>query len=143
MRSILAFLTLLVPLLIIGCEKPRLGSDTSFARSTFVSLAKGDTAVQSKIDWETLTALGENVGVKYNLIPTETEKQQFRLGFITEFASSFRQSGGSVDNFTNWKVTFRDSTRTEVTADSPNGLLTLTVSERDSVERISSIGMIK
>ena len=143
MRTILASFALGACIFMIGCEKAALKTDTSFARATFISLAKGDTAVQNQIDWPTLTAMGTNVGAEYNLIPTETEKQQFRLNFITEFASSFRQSGGSVDNFTNWKVTFSDSTRTEVTADSPNGLLTLTVSERDSVERVSSIGMIK
>ena len=137
MRTILASLALGACIFMVGCEKAVLKTDTSFARATFISLAKGDTAVQNQID------MGTNVGAEYNLIPTEKEKQQFRLNFITEFASSFRQSGGSVDNFTNWKVTFSDSTRTEVTADSPNGLLTLTVSERDSVERVSSIGMIK
>ncbi len=143
MRSTLLTLTFLAPLCITSCKKTQPAGDVSFARSTFISLAKGDTDVQSKIDFATLTALGDNVGAKYNLIPTETEKQQFRSLFITEFSSSFRQNGGSVDNFTNWTVTFHDSTRTEVTADSPAGLLKLTVSERDSVDRISSIDMVK
>lgn len=139
MRPFLASAALLIPLFIGSCEKSSLRSDTEFARSTFSALAKGDIAVQNKIDWPILTASGINVGAQYNAIPTETEKERFRLDFITQFASSFRESGASVDNFTNWKVTFSDSTRTEVTADSGGGLLTLTVGERDSVQRISSI----
>jgi hypothetical protein len=117
--------------------------DSAFARSTFVSLARGDSDVQSKIDWPTLTALGENVGAKYVAIQSEIEKQNFRNAFVTQFSSSFRENGGSVDNFTNWRVTFHDSLRTEVAADSPGGLLKITVTDRDSVERISSLDIVK
>lgn len=126
-----------------SCEKTGSTGDATFARETFVSLAKGDTAVQSKIDWGTFTAMGQDVGGQYNAIPTETEKQEFRNLFVTQFATSFRQSGGSVDKFNNWRVTFNDSTRTEVAADSPGGQLRLTVSERDSTERVSSIDLIR
>jgi hypothetical protein len=142
MKMIFALTAAFVALPLASCEKARTG-DTAFARDTFISLAKGESSVQAKIDWQTLTALGDNVGAKYNLIPTETEKQEFRTAFVTGFSSSFRDGGGSVDAFTNWRVTFNDSTRTEVAADSPGGLLRLTVSERDSLERISSIDIVK
>lgn len=126
-----------------SCEKAKVAGDTSFARSSFTSLARGDTDAAAKIDWPTFTALGENIGARYVNIESETEKQNFRNAFVTQFSSQFHQNGGSVDNFTNWRVTFHDSVRTEVAADSPGGVLKITVSQRDSVERISALNMIK
>lgn len=145
MRSTYLALPLIAIVSLVSCKKSEIAAkgDVTFARNTFTALAKGDTAVQDKIDWPTFTALGGNIGADYIKIPTETEKAQFRNEFVTGFATSFRQSGGSVDNFTNWRTTFHDSTRTEVAADSPNGILKLTVSERDSVERISAIDLMK
>lgn len=145
MRYLFLSIPVLASLSLSSCDKPKSAAagDVSFAQSTFISLAKGDSAAQENIDWATFTALGDNVGAKYNQIPTETEKAQFRTEFVTGFATSFRQSGGSVDVFSNWKVIFHDSTRTEVTAESPNGLLKLTVSERNAVEKLSSIDVVK
>lgn len=143
MKSISLPLFAVVSFAFPSCNRGGETADASFARSTFESLAKGDTAVQDRIDWPTLTSLGENVGLRYSEIPTETEKAQFRSGFITQFAASFRDNGGSIESFTNWRVTFSDPTRSEVAADSPGGLLKLTVSERDSVERISAIDIVK
>ncbi|WAC19387.1 hypothetical protein OVA24_19345 [Luteolibacter sp. SL250] len=136
---------LVAVLSITSCDKTKSEAtgDVSFARSAFVALAKGDTKAQDMIDWPVFTAPGENVAAKYNAIPTETEKAQFRGEYVTGFATSFRQTGGSVDNFTNWTVSFHDSTRTEVTAQSPNGLLKLTVSERNSTEKLSAIDVVK
>lgn len=147
MRSILLSLPLLAALSITSCEKTKTtastAGDVSFARSAFISLAKGDTTAQDKIDWPVFTSLGEDVGAEYNAIPTEAEKADYRSKYVTGFSSSFRQTGGSVDAFTNWAVSFHDSTRTEVTAQSPNGILKLTVSERDSVEKLSAIDIAK
>jgi hypothetical protein len=142
MKSILSILTLPIILVTSSCKKEGT-ADTAFARETFISLAKGEESVKPKIDWLTLTSQGTNVGNAYNLLPTEAEKQQFQTAFITSFASAFRDSGGSVESFTNWRVTYSDVTRTEVTADSPGGGLRLTVSERDSVNRISAIDITK
>jgi hypothetical protein len=145
MKYLFASLPLFAALSLTSCEKAATGTagDVSFAKSAFVALAKGDTQAQEMIDWPVFTAPGENVAAKYNAIPTETEKAQFRAEYVTGFATSFRQSGGSVDNFTDWKVSFHDSTRTEVTAQSPSGLLKLTVSERNSTEKLSAIDVVK
>ncbi|MBX3741875.1 MAG: hypothetical protein KF712_12835 [Akkermansiaceae bacterium] len=145
MKYLLLSLPFVAALSVSSCDKTKTAAagDVSFARSAFVALAKGDTAAQNMIDWPTFTAPGENVAAKYNAIPTEAEKAQFRSEYVTGFATSFRQTGGSVDNFTNWTVSFHDSTRTEVTAQSPNGLLKLTVSERNSAEKLSAIDVVK
>ncbi len=117
--------------------------DVSFAKTTFESLARGDSSVVEKIDWPIFTALGDNVGGNYTVLASGVEKQNFATAFVTQFASSFRQSGGTVESFGDWRVTLHDKLRTEVAADSPNGVLTVILSERDGVERISSINLLK
>lgn len=117
--------------------------DVSFARSTFEALARGETEVADKIDWPVFTSLGHNVGVSYVALTSEVEKEKFVTGFITQFATSFRESGGKLEDFANWRVMSQNALRTEVAADSPNGDLTVIVSERDGKERVSSIRILK
>ena len=117
--------------------------DVSFARKTFESLARGDSKVADQIDWPVFTSIGNNLGASYVAISSEVEKQKFVTGFITQFSVSFRESGSSVESFTHWRVTFHDTLKTEVAADSPNGLLTIVVSVRNGRERVSSINIVK
>lgn len=117
--------------------------DVKFAKSTFESLARGDSAVADKIDWPVFTSLGNNLGASYVALSSGIEKEKLIKGFITQFAISFRETGGTIEGFTNWRVSFHDATRTEVVADSPNGVLTISVSERDKVEKVSSINVVK
>lgn len=117
--------------------------DVGFAKTSFESLARGDSNAINQIDWPVFTSMGENVGASYTAITSGVEQQKFTQAFVTQFATSFRESGGSVDRFTNWRVTLHDSQKTEVAADSTTGVLTVIVSDRDSVQRISSINMIK
>lgn len=119
------------------------GGDVAFAQNTFESLARGDTAVADNIDWPVFTSLGENLGATYVTLNSEAEREKFVTGFITQFATAFRESGGTVDGFTNWRVVSHDSQRTEVAADSSNGVLTIVVSERDGLERVSSINVVR
>ncbi|MBC7979531.1 MAG: hypothetical protein H7Y36_03100 [Armatimonadetes bacterium] len=126
-----------------NCKKADAKGDVSFAKSTFESLARGDASTEKNIDWQTFNSLGINVGAQYITLKTEEDKLQFRNGFITQFSSSFRESGGSVESFSNWRVTSHNDTHTEVVADSAGGLLMLTVSERDSKERLSAIKIMK
>ncbi len=133
------------PLLFSNCRETRQdlskAEDLTFARETFESLARGDSKAADRIDWAVFTSLGTNVGATYTALPTAVEKQKFAEGFITQFATSFRESGGSVADFTNWRVTLHDSLKTEVAADSPKGVLTVTVSERDNLDRVSALNM--
>ena len=135
----IAIVAAAVPLLLGSCRKSAEIADLNFAKSTFESLARGDTDAASKIDWETFTSMGVNVGAQYVKIPSETEKQDFRKAFVTQFSSSFRDSGGSVDSFVNWRVIYHDENRTDVAADSPKGTLNIAVTERDSVSRVSAL----
>ena len=154
MKTIHLLTILAVPLLFSNCKETKrdyadaklkvaTAGDVTFARTTFESLARGDSAVAEKIDWPVFTSLGQNLGASYVALTSGVEKQKFILGFITQFATSFREGGGSIEGFTNWRVTAHDSLKTEVAADSANGVLTVIVSERDGAERVSSINIIK
>ncbi len=154
MKTIYLFSLLAAPFLLSNCRETKqkiaeaktevaTAGDVTFARSTFESLARGDSAVAEKIDWPVFTSLGENLGASYTALTSGVEKQKLVSAFITQFATSFRESGGSVDGFTNWRVTAHDSTQTEVAADSASGVLTVIVAERDGVEKVASINIIK
>jgi hypothetical protein len=118
-------------------------ADVTFARETFESLARGDSGVEDRIDWKTLQSLGSNIGGEYVIIKSEADQKGFRDGFITQFSASFREGGGKVENFTNWRVTEADAIKSVIAADSPNGLLKITVTDRDNVKRVSGFEMLK
>ena len=154
MKTIPLLTILAAPFLLSNCKETKrnyaeaklevaTAGDVSFARTTFESLARGDSAVAEKIDWPVFTSLGQNLGANYVSLTSGVEKQKFIAGFITQFATSFRESGGTIEGFTNWRVTAHDALKTEVAADSANGVLTVIVAERDGVERVSSINIIK
>lgn len=126
-----------------SCKDGNANADVGFAKDTFTSLVRGDSAVANDIDWETFNSLGVPVGPRYIGIKSEPERKSFKTGFITQFSASFRDSGGSIDSFTNWRETSHDENHTVVTADSADGSLQLTVSERDSLKRLSAINIIK
>lgn len=154
MKTVYLITLLTAPFLLSNCRETKqtaaevkseiaTAGDVTFARSTFESLARGDASVADKIDWPVFTSIGENLGASYIALSSGVEKQKLVSAFITQFATSFRESGGSIDGFTNWRVTAHDSTQTEVAADSASGTLTVIVAERDGVEKVSSINMIK
>lgn len=124
------------------CEKTDGPGDVSFAKDTFESLARGDSATVDEIDWMTLQSLGQNVGAAYAQLPTEAEKNDFEASFVTQFAASFRDAGGRIESFENWRVVHDDELRTEVAATSPGGTLTITVNDRDGKERISALNFV-
>ncbi len=149
MKSIRLFALITSALILGNCSENQENStlttagDVTFARTTFESLARGDSSVADKIDWPVFTSLGQNLGADYTALTSGVEKEKFVNGFITQFAVSFRESGGNLEGFTNWRVVSHDAMKTEVAADSAGGVLTVIVSERDDVERVSSINVIK
>lgn len=143
MKTLLISLASLILLFLPGCEKMEAKGDVTFAKSTFESLVRGESEVAEKIDWDTLNSLGLPVGQQYVAFENEADRTSFRKGFITQFSATFRESGGSVESFTNWRVVSHDETHTKVAADSTNGTLMLTVSERDGMERLSAIEIEK
>lgn len=129
--------------LLASCKDAGQSADVAFAKTTFESLVRGDSAVVANIDWEIFNSLGIPMGPQYLAFETEQEKETFKNGFVTQFSASFRDSGGSSENFSNWRETSHDDNHTVVTADSAEGSLKLTVSERDSKKRISAMEIAK
>jgi len=143
MRAFSISLAILMPLAFTQCEKAASTADMSFAKNTFESLARGDSSSRSSIDWSTLQAMGHNVGAVYVQLPSETERANFEQAFVSQFAASFREAGGTPDQFANWRVAHHDDLKTEVAADSNGGTVTITVTERDGKERVSGLGFIR
>lgn len=143
MKILTAVLTATCIFLLTSCKESNSAGDVSFAKSVFESLVKGDSAVADKIDWETFTSLGVPVGQQYVALKNEEDRARFRTGFITQFSSQFRDSGASAKDFTNWRATSHDDVHTIVTADSAKGMLELTVSERNSAERLSAMKVVR
>jgi hypothetical protein len=143
MKALALPLAILMPFAFSQCEKVESKADMSVAKNTFEALARGDSKARSGIDWSTLQAMGQNVGAAYVLIPSETEKANFEQAFVTQFATSFREAGGTPDQFSNWRVSHHDDLKTEVAADSNGGTVTITVTERDGKERVSGLGFIR
>jgi hypothetical protein len=145
MKMITSWLLVCVLTLVSACKETGTridtAGDTRFARTTFEALARGDSKVSADIDWSVLTALDQNVGAVYVAFETPREKELFVEGFITQFATAFRESGGSVDDILNWRVESHDRQSTLVVADAPKGVLRITVSQRNGEDRVSSINI--
>jgi hypothetical protein len=118
-------------------------ADIAFAKEAFEMLARGDAKVDPKIDWKTLQSFGVNAGAEYVTYKLEADQKGFRDAFITQFSSSFIDGGGKLENFSNWRVDESDTLKTVVIADSTNGLLKLTVTDRNDDRRLSGIEMVK
>ena len=150
MKIILILSLLLTPLLVVSCKDEiseakndlETAGDATFARETFESLCRGESSVAEDIDWPVLTSMGSDVGAAYNGLTSQVEKDQFATSFVAQFATEFREAGGKIESFTNWRVVSHDALKTEVAADTPKGVLSMMVSERDGEERISSIKLI-
>ncbi|MES2996257.1 MAG: hypothetical protein V4733_05540 [Verrucomicrobiota bacterium] len=145
---LLVLLAAAVPLL-TQCEKSthdmsrHAAGDTTFAKNAFSSLAKGEAAAAAMLDWNTLTIFGRNLGAEYAEITSEVEKEKYRTTFISNFATSFRESGGNINALANWRVVHHDTMKTEVAADSANGVLTIVVMNKDGVDKVVSLNLVK
>ena len=126
---------------IMGCNestKLKASPEVEFAKATITSLVWGDDDVVDKIDFETLSQFGENIGVIYLQLPND-EKNAFRKSFVAQFAAGFQSTGASVENFKNWRVKSDDSTRTIVIADAPKGSLKIIISKRNGNMKLSAL----
>ena len=144
-NTVFALPLLAAAALVCSCKEAKVkietAGDTTFARHTFESLAKGDQSVSADIDWKLLKSFGADVGAAYVVMASEEDQRRFREGFITQFASSFQSAGGKLEDFGSWKVAEHDATHTVVTAASPNKILKITVNERDGKDRVSGLDL--
>lgn len=91
--------------------------DINYCRSIFNGLIKGNYNVQKNIGWEKLTAMRVNVGSTYSSITDDKEKKEYKRYFILNFSQGFKQVGGELKLFTNWRIYDRDMESVTVAAD--------------------------
>lgn len=91
--------------------------DINYCRSIFNGLIKGNYNVQKNIGWENLTAMGVNAGGVYSNAINDKEKTDYKKFFILNFSRGFRQTGGELKLFTNWRIYDRDMESITVAAD--------------------------
>jgi hypothetical protein len=99
--------------------------DVSFCRSVLQNLVRGKPAAQRQIEWTQLKALDVDVGAIYSQLPSDQEKRDYRLAFISRFAEGFRQGGGQLSVFGPWRVAEPKDGMIVVAADVPQAKRTL------------------
>jgi len=128
-----------------GCS-PRASNnaDVRFAKTAFFSMVNGSSDAQTMIDWENFRAIGDDVGKEYQALPSDAEKSKYRNDFIAGIALSTPAIKANPDGITNWRVQRETPLETVVAANMNGGaILTLTVSKRDGIQRLSAIDMKK
>jgi len=114
--------------------------DLSFGRSVFYGLIKGDESVKKAIDWDSLKALGVEVGANYSKLPPGREKEQYKKAFIINCGLGFQSISTVSGSFVNWRLRRSDNQIAVVAADSVGGsTLLLTISKKDKKRKLISI----
>jgi len=111
---------ILVLIVIAGWLLSRLvfTSDVAFCREVLKGLATSDMQVISKIDWEHLSAVGVDVGATYRALPTPQDRLRYERTFVQKFSEGFRQSGGRLEAFRDWRLQAREGDRALVAVES-------------------------
>ncbi len=115
-------------------------NDIEYAKKVFQLLGDGDESVKAMIDWEHLKMMGVDVGAMYRNTSGDAAREIETSSFIRGYSSSFKKSGGSVANLTNWREQSRDATNTVVATNTPAGQLVLiTVTHSNGQQKVSTI----
>lgn len=105
-------------------------TEVNFCRKVFDGLIQGNLAIESRIDWDELKAMGVDIGSTYRGYEKELDRAQYRQAFIGSFGRGFRGEGGKLSTYRNWRIAERnDETVTVAVDDDLHGkTLLLTVS---------------
>jgi hypothetical protein len=115
-------------------------NDIEYAKKVFQLLGDGDETVKSMIDWEHLNMMGIDVGALYTKTSGDAARDKETSDFIRGYSNSFKKSGGSVENLTNWREQSRDATNTVVAANSQRGqLILITVAHLNGQQKVSKL----
>jgi len=124
-----------------GCSGPA-GADAEFAKKAFAAMSNNDSSAEDYIDWENFTAVGQDVGPMYQSMTSETDRAEFRKGFLIGFSQSFTGTGADASKLSNWTVVSESPSGTVVSAKAPNGnKLLITVTKRNGKQLISSLNL--
>lgn len=149
MRKLIPVLIVLCGLLLSGCSKssskqyvytgPQL-NDIEYAKKVFQLLAEGDESVKAMIDWEHLKMMNIDVGAMYTKTSGDDARDKNVSDFIKGYSTSFKKSGGSIDNLSNWREQSRDAANTVVAADGQMGQhILITVAHPNGQQKVSTL----
>ncbi len=139
MRIVKVILSVLsLAIFLLGCDMVP-ASDVDFAKYVFTRMAKGSLGVEKYIGWESLKAVGVDVGGTYKKF-NEKDKLGYRKAFLKNYSFSFRTAGGSLKYFHNWRIHSQDSAKTTIAVSTQNLTLLLDISN-DSRNKRKLIGM--
>lgn len=102
-------------LLLSGCLS--FMNDVDFARAVFKGLVKGEQSIERYIAWEQLEAVGSKAGSTYSKIESDTQKANYRKGFIYNFSMAFQGAEGKLNSFSNWRVYAREPGKITIAVD--------------------------
>jgi hypothetical protein len=84
------------------------------------------------------------VGKEYRALPNDAEESKYRKEFLAGIALSTPAIKANPDGITNWRVQSETSSETVVAANMNGGaVLTLTISKRDGIQKLSGMDMKK
>lgn len=104
-------------------------NEISRCRTMFSALVRGSYSAQKQIDWEKLKALDVDVGATYSQFPDGQQRLNYQKTFVKSFALGFKQMGGELAGFRNWRVYTKDAEKTVIAADYRGQTLLLTFSK--------------
>jgi len=116
--------------------------DVAFAKDAVEGLLNGDASVADAFDWENLKVPGANAGEAYKDLPDEENRVEFQRGFIEKFSESFKASGASVNDLTNWREQSKEGETTIIAVDTVTGkTMRVFVARRDGRQQVSELAI--
>ncbi|HJR06746.1 MAG TPA: hypothetical protein VJ842_05780 [Pyrinomonadaceae bacterium] len=116
--------------------------DVAFAKDAVEGLLDGDTSVADAFDWENLKVPGADAGDAYKDLPDDENRVEFQKGFIEKFSQSFKASGASVNDLTNWREQSKDGETTIVAVDTVTGkTMRVFVVHSDGRQQVSELSI--
>jgi len=140
-RALISFCAVLA--LIIAFQflvQKRENEDVVFCRNLYTRLAKGSSSVDPLIDWDNLTVLGYNVGMRYHEVPPNA-RRHFRNTFIQGFGAGFIAFKGKLDYFKNWRLYNESDDKAVIACDYPRMKKTLlfTIAKKGEAKKLIAI----
>ena len=116
--------------------------DVAFAKDTVEGLLGGDTSVADAFDWENLKVPGADAGAAYSDLPDDENRVGFQRGCIQKFSESFKATGASVADLTNWREQSKQGETTIVAVDTRTGkTMRVYVVHRDGRQQVSELSI--
>jgi hypothetical protein len=116
--------------------------DVAFAKDAVEGLLGGDTSVADAFDWENLKVPGADAGAAYQDLPDDENRVEFQRRFIQKFSESFKASGATVSDLTNWREQSKEGETTIVAVDTRTGkTMRVFVVHRDGRQQVSELSI--